>query len=733
MLAETQWAVASPGGQVSGMVSLDAGGRALYRVQRGPAVVLDWAPLGVLLAGTGGDFSRGLRFVGRSTRSIDETFVMVSGKASSSRNRANETTITFANAAGAEMQVIARAYDDGFAYRYRLGGSGARAVVSEASAFRVPLGSTGWMQPYVSDYEAFFSKGVVGTQFQSGDYGFPGLFQTPGGNWVLLTEADVRGSYGAARLAGSGAADGVFRVKLPDTQTAGVLPWVTPWRAAVAGSLDSIVRSTLVENLNPPAAIADTSWIRPGRVSWSWWSDHNSATDFNKQKAYVDFAASMGWEYTLVDENWTASWMPALVSYAAGKNVGIIVWSHWNDLDTKAERDAKLPLWRGWGVRGIKVDFMLSDSQARMKFYDEITLAAAANRLMVNFHGGTIPRGQRRTFPHVMTHEAVRGAEHYTFNNPPTPVHNAILPFTRNAIGPMDYTPVTFSARSKRTTDGHELALSVVFESGWQHFADSIASYNASAGRPFLRAVPASWDETRLVAGYPGEYAVMARRKGAEWFLGAINASAARTVNVPLSFLGSGSYSAEIYRDGPTGIVLERRTVTAGTALSLNLQANGGYAVRFVPVATPPPPPPTGGGLRATYFDNPDFTGRSVSRTDATLNFAWPGVSPAPGIGSTTFSARWTGSLVAATSGAYTLHTLSDDGVRVWIDGRLVIDNWTLHAATENRAVVTLEAGLRHSIRVEYFQNFGGATMSLMWSTATRAREVVPTEALSPG
>jgi alpha-glucosidase len=738
MLAGSEWPVRSPGGQVVGMLSLDGAGAPIYRVQRAGAVVLDWASMGIVLAGANGDLSRGLHFVAQTSRTIDETFGMVSGKTSVSRNRASETTITFRSAGGGDLQVIARAYDDGFAYRYRLVGSGARAVVSEASAFRVPIGSTGWMQPYVSDYEAFYSKGRVGTQFTAGEYGFPGLFQTPAGTWALLTEADVHGSYGAARLAGSGTLDGVFRLKLPDAQTAGTLPWLTPWRVAVAGTLDTVVRSTLVENLNPPAPIADTSWIKPGRVSWSWWSDHNSATDFNKQKAYVDFAASMGWEYTLVDEKWNASWMPSLVSYATRKNVGIILWSHWQDLDTPAERNAKLPLWRSWGVRGIKVDFMLSDAQPRMKFYDDITSAALTNRIMINFHGGTIPRGQRRTHPNVMTHEAVRGAEHYTFNNPPTPAHNTVLPFTRNAIGPMDYTPVTFSAPNKRTTNAHELALAVVFESGWQHFADSIASYNASPARPFLQATPASWDETRLLTGYPGEFAALARRSATQWFIGAINASTPRTLNIPLAFLGSGSYAAEIYRDGttPSGIVVERRTVTAGTTLTVYLPANGGYAVRLAPVTQPPPPPPPPppptGGLTGTYFDNTDFTGRSVSRTDATLNFNWPGTSPAPGIASTTFSARWTGYLTPPASGTYTLHTLSDDGVRVWLDGRLVIDNWTAHAPTENRAVVALEAGRRHAIKVEYFQNFGGATMSLMWSTATMGRQSIPSTALTP-
>src|SRR5690349_21009149 len=135
-----------------------------------------------------------------------------------------------------------------------------------------------------------------------------------------------------------------------------------------------------------------------------------------------------------------------------------------------------------------------------MQFYDDITKSALANKIMINLHDATIPRGLQRKYPNVMSFEDVNGAEHYTYTNPPTPSFNTILPFTRNVIGSMDYTPVTFSAKNRKTTAAHELALSVVFESGWQHFADSIASYDASPGEPFLKTVPAAWDQTRLVA-----------------------------------------------------------------------------------------------------------------------------------------------------------------------------------------------------------------------------------------
>jgi hypothetical protein len=732
--AASTWTLRSPNSQLTANITLDASGRLSFTLDRPDAHVLAPSPLGITLAGAGGDFTAGLQLVSQSSRSIDETFALISGKSSTSRNRASESTLTFRNPAGRTVQLIARAYDDGFAYRYTFPGSGAAAVTSEASGFRLPVGSTGWLQPYVNNYEAFYNKGRVGTDFKTGDFGYPALFQTPSGSWALLTEAAISGAYGATRLTASGTGDGLFRVKLPDAQENGTLPWSTPWRVAIAGgSLATIVASTLVENLSPPSVIADTSWIKPGRSAWSWWSDHNSGANFNTQKAYVDLAARMGWEYSLVDEKWDAAWLPSLVQYANTKNVGIIIWTDWVGVDTAAERNAKLPLWKSWGVKGIKVDFMLSDSQARMKFYDDITQAALANKLMINFHGATIPHGQRRTYPNVMSFEAVNGAEQYTYTNAPTPSFNTVLPFTRNVVGPMDYTPVTFSAKNRRTTAAHELALSVVYESGWQHFADSAASYGASPAKPFLQAVPANWDETRFLNGYPGEFAALVRRKGSQWFLGAINAGTARSLNVPLTFLAAtGSYTAQIYKDGTTGtIAVSQQTVKSTDTLKLDLPVNGGYAIRFIPVSTPPPPPPTN-GLTATYFDNMDLTGPFVTRTDLTLNFNWGTNSPAPGIASDTFSARWAALLRVPVTSDYTLSLTSDDGVRLWLDNQLLINDWNPHAPKENRVSVHLDAGRAYSLRIEYFNRAGGASISLAWARPGVAMETIPSSALTP-
>jgi hypothetical protein len=317
-------------------------------------------------------------------------------------------------------------------------------------------------------------------------------------------------------------------------------------------------------------------------VAWSWWSDSGSPRDLERQRHFVDFAAAQGFEYALVDEGWSAEWVPELVAYAAQRGVRVILWSHWRDLRTPAQRAAAFDRWAAWGVAGVKVDFLHSDSGRRLAVMDDIARDAGARRLVVDFHGCTVPRGLQRTWPNVMTLEAVWGAEHTKSGIPSDPAHNVNLVFIRNAIGSMDYTPVTFSARDRRTTAGQELAEAVLYESGLQHFADSPESYLAwPAAAAVLRDVPAAWDDTRLVEGAPDRYATIARRSGERWFVASIAAGAARTATVPLRFLAPGrAYRARITGDdGAGGLSVQERTVTAGDTLTVPVAEGGGFVV----------------------------------------------------------------------------------------------------------------------------------------------------------
>lgn len=585
------WSVTSPDGTLVVTVGQDSTGTGglSYAVRRGARTVIQDSPLGLTLAGDGGDFKGHLTFVRQANRRVEDRYVLRAAKRRDCVGRANETTLRFRNVAGREMELTFRAYDDGVAYRYRLLGTGAATVTGESSGFHLPVGVHGWAAHYNPNYEEFYPEGVVGRDFTQGEFAFPALFDVGAGQFALLAESAVSDTYCSSHWAGS--ADGTFRLTFPEPTVSGTLPWATPWRVVITGSLAQVVQSTLIETLAAPAVPGDARWVQPGRVAWSWWSQDTG--DLAQQKRYVDFAHEMGWEYNLVDAGWTG-WnnnnpgpqVTGLVNYGRARGVGILLWAHSHDLDTPEKRARDLPLWAQWGIKGIKVDFFDSDRQQAMRLREAILKTAWDNHLLVNFHGDQAPRGQDRTWPNFLTREGVRGAEYYKFGPYPTPTYNCTLPFTRNVLGPMDYTPVTFSTPNRKTTAAHELALSVVFQSGWQHFADSPQGYHSQpVAETFLKQVPADWDETRFLSGYPAQFCCLARRKGNAWFIGMNNAEDARTVLVPLDFLGRGSYRVELYQDGPAADSIARieSTVTSRGTLRVEVPAHGGFAARLSP------------------------------------------------------------------------------------------------------------------------------------------------------
>lgn len=584
-----QWQLAPPGGgAVAATVRLDTSGRLSLQVRRGATQVLRPSRLG--LRTTGADLSTGLAFAGRADARITQRYTTASGRRREHTVDANETTLRF-TCGGARVNLVVRISADGVGYRYVLPRTGTITVTGEASEFVVAPEAKAYLLPYDNgrnDYESIPVHTTVGAADPVA-YGYPSLFNV-GDSWLLVTESDINGNYGASRLTLTGGATRRFRLTLPDAQEVSTGPLATPWRTLVVGDLAGVVESDLVTDLASPSRVADPSWIRAGRSTWSWWSNGPSSRSLDEQKRYVDFAAAMGWEYNLVDAGWSATWMPELVRYARARGVGIFVWVHYTGLDTAAERDEKLPLWRSWGVVGLKIDFMESDGQARMKWYDAILAATARNHLMIDFHGATIPRGTERTWPQVMTSEAVRGAEMIKPRpgRLPFPVnYYTTLPFARNLAGSMDFTPVTFTA-VRPTSDAAELALSVLFESGLQNLADSVESYDAHPlAKRFLREVPAAWDETRLLSGHPDTHAVLARRGGTDWFVGGVFDGAARIYAMPLGFLSAGEWLADVYSDGADRHTSLRSVrVSNADTLPIPVPANGGgFTVQLCPAA----------------------------------------------------------------------------------------------------------------------------------------------------
>jgi hypothetical protein len=346
--------------------------------------------------------------------------------------------------------------------------------------------------------------------------------------------------------------------------------------------------------------ITKPDWVRPGSASWIYWAFNHGSKDYQKVVEFVDLAQKMSWPYVLIDWEWdqmtNGGKIEDAVKYAASKgikplvwyNSGTTEWAGFSDKLTKRENRIKEFEWLNKvGIYGVKIDFFAGDQQDMMKLYLDILKDALDHHLMVDFHGATVPRGWARTYPNLMTTEAVYGAEWYNNKDVLTKkaaAHNSTLPFTRNVVGSMVYTPVTFSNSQHPhiTSFGHELALSVVFESALQNFADRPEAYYALSDAPktFLKTVPAAWDETKLVDGYPGDHVVIARRSGKKWYVGGLNGQDnARSLSLKLDFIDRPNAKISIIKDGRDDLSFDTagQTVRKGQTITIPCLPRGGF------------------------------------------------------------------------------------------------------------------------------------------------------------
>jgi hypothetical protein len=592
--APVTWTITGPGTAppTSAQVVLNNGLLTLAVLNRGATVLL---PSAIGIQTTTADLTRNLTFVARADRVVTEAYTMTTGKQRNRSTTFNETTLSFTGAANVRLDVVIRVSGEGVTYRYGLPAAGTVRVTREASSWTLPTSAPAWLVPNQSEDQGVWFETTAGAA-PSNTYAQPSLFDV-GGTFVLLADSNLDGRYAGSQLAHT-AGSGTYTTTLASPQIVSTGPLATPWRVAIVGDLKTVTESRLVDDVARPSRVSDPSWIHPGTSAWSWLTEHSSPSDPARQRQYIDFAQRNGWEYVLIDEGWASSWAPGVVQYARDRGVQVILWFNSNALQTAEQREAWLPLVKSWGVAGVKIDFIFQNTQPVLQWYDAILARTAELRLMVNFHGAVTPRGMQRTWPHVMTAEAVFGAEQQRNRA----ALNTILPFTRNVISSMDFTPVTFSITNRDTTDGHELATALVFESGWQHDADRPESYEA---RPLalgmLNQLPTAWDETRLLGGRPGREAYFARRAGDRWYVGGISALAAKTFQAPLSFLGQGQWLVETVRDGAGGALLrETRVVGSADTLSVPVATRGGFVsaiCRFTSGMTgcgSEPAPPTG-------------------------------------------------------------------------------------------------------------------------------------------
>ena len=627
--------VKSPDGNVVVTFRLTPTGPTYNVTYRGKAVVND-SPLGVTFRDA--PPSRDFTVVEVRRDSRDETWNVVAGKTATARDHYNEATVALKDGGDRRIEVAFRAYDDGAAFRYvfpEQPSLKAFAITSEDSGFALPSAAVAWAMPvpkYTSHYEYNYQPKRVSELKPGQLIGLPLLLELPdGGPAVAITEAnltDYAGMY-LTRADGTGTVLRSALSPLPgegDVKVKATAPHRSPWRVIlIADEPGKLIESNLVLNLNDPCAIADTSWIKPGKIAFLWWNGYlvgpngvrggvNTATF----KHYVDAAAEFGFPYSSID-GLDIAWyggpipgygehditvpvkeldMQAVLAHAKAKGVRIRLWVASQGL--RKHLDKALAVYAGWGVEGIMVDFIERDDQDTVNWIREVVEKAAKHKLTVTLHNVSKPTGLQRTFPNLLSREAVRNQEWNKWDKVGvTPDHNLVVPFTRMLAGPLDYHSGGF--RSVRQADYlprdvapdvmgtrcHQLATYVVYENPMPMAVDYPAAYRGRPGIDFLSAVPTTWDETQFIEGKVGDYIVVARRKGQTWYVGSMTDSTPRELKVPLSFLGEGKFVAQSWSDdpagGPNAVAKSKAEVTRAETLTARLGEAGGQVVRIEP------------------------------------------------------------------------------------------------------------------------------------------------------
>ncbi len=618
--------ISSPDGKIRVQFQIDSDGGPLYVITCAGKEVLKPSAMGLIRSD--GSFAKKLTLVKTSDiEVVRDDYQMFEGKKKHCVYQANHRVFTLKNADNEMMDIVFQVSNDGVAFRYTFPQSSQKtySVKQEKTAFAFAPDTVSWlhpMQPGKSSWEGtqpsyeehYEIEKPVGKPSPTGaGWCLPALFKTANGVWVLICDSDVNESYCAVRLANE-SIGGVYQITFPHPKEHRgevdplepqiQLPFVSPWRVLMIGrTLNTIVESTLMTDVATPCKLAKTDFIKPGKASWHWLRYGDDSSNLNTVQSFLDLSVQMHWEYILVDANWDKNIgyekIAEFVKQANAKNVGVILWynsnGQWNtapmtpknrmhEAGVRREEFAKL---QQMGVRGVKIDFFGGDKQATMKLYLDIFKDAADYGILVNCHGATIPRGWQRTYPNLVSMEAVKGMEYTTFeqrNADRQPQHCCILPFTRNVIGSMDFTPVVLNPKIRgsklRTTPAFEAALAVIFESGIQHFGlvPDEMKLMSEAVKSYLQNVPTVWDETQLVDGYPAKYVIIARRSGKTWYIAGINGqNEKKSINMDLSFLGQGNRTGTLITDGPDRTFTNQSVNTR--KLKLELQPNGGFVI----------------------------------------------------------------------------------------------------------------------------------------------------------
>jgi alpha-glucosidase len=615
--------------------SVGAGGKLVYSVTFHGKQLLDPSALELELIDQP-TLGSNVQIVENIPGSGSDDYTLIAGKASKIDDHYNKVQLRVVEDREPKRLLVieARAYNDGIAFRYVLPEQNAikeLRLKQEDTEFRISTDATAWaleLPNYRSSYEseyvklpitAFSNQGGVSSSFL---IGMPLLMHSPGTAWMTLTEADLEGNPGMYVTNPSGNWAGHWfvsklspRLDDPNLVAVAALPYHSAWRVLlIADKPGKLMESTMISDLNSPNRIQDTSWIHPGKASWNWWAgdvgpDGKTAYTTKNMEYYVDFAAQSGFPYMLLDAGWADGRditklrgkvdVPELVRYAAARHVKVWIWLY--STSVMEQMKEAFPLYEQWGVAGVKIDFINRDDQDGIKFYYDVAREAAEHHLMVDFHGASKPWGIERTYPNVLSYEAVLGAENSKVARRDSPVDRSVFPFTRMVAGPLDYTPGGFNNVTEDEfvgrdtspmimgTRAQQLALYVVFQTPFQMVSDSPQAYAHQPEFQFIHDVPTQWDSMHVLNGEPGEFVTIARSHGKEWYLGSITNWTSRELHVPLDFLDAGRYIAQVYQDGadagthPKHVTINRLVVHKGERLTLHLASGGGCAIRFIP------------------------------------------------------------------------------------------------------------------------------------------------------
>ncbi len=631
--AQTAYSLTSPDNTIS--VDLTVGNILMYTVTVDGRRVLESSRLsmtindGTMLGADG-------RVINTARQTINQIIrPFVPEKNSTITDHCNELILEFEGG----YVVIFRAYNNGVAYRFRTGLGESLLVQAEEVVLNFPDNS----RVYFPEEESQFSHNERSYRYLPMDSvsterlaSLPLLVET-GGLKVLVTESALENYPGMWVTGGDeGTLNGFWAHyplraepnrnsdrNVPVVEEADYLALTDgdrsfPWRIMAIAKTDAdLITNQLTYQLADENRIDDPSWISPGQVAWDWWNAWNiyyvsfrSGINTGTYKYYIDFASEHGIEYIILDEGWSSRTdlldivpdidLQQLLAYGREKDVGIILWMTWYNLDDQIEE--AFERFEEWGVKGVKVDFMQRDDQWMVDYYWKVAEAAAEHKLLVDFHGAYKPAGLRRAYPNVITREGVMGLEHNKWSRDITPEHNLTLPFIRMVAGPMDYTPGAMLNASSRTfqivydrpmsmgTRVHQLAMYVVYESPLQMLADSPTNYlREPESVEFITSVPTVWDETVVLEAAVADYLVLARRSGDQWFIGGMTDEEAREFTIPLSFLDGRAYMATMISDGVNvdryagDYTIANRTVSRGEEVIIHMAPGGGWAARFTP------------------------------------------------------------------------------------------------------------------------------------------------------